>query len=77
MREKKQKRFALKIHGRHPEDMIVIENLKHLQTVEFEGNDFPIQPNAEQMLNRIYGKFDINRNEINRHKLISVQKLKH
>lgn len=76
MREKKQKRFALEIHSRYPEDMIVIENLKHLQTVEFEGNNFPIQPDAEQMLNRIYGKFDINRVEINRHKVISVQKLK-
>ena len=76
MREKKQKRFALEIHSRYPEDMIVIENLKHLQTVEFEGNNFPIQPDAEQMLNRIYGKFDINRVEINRHKIISVQKLK-
>lgn len=74
LRTRKPQKYAAKIHGRHPEDLICIENLKHLSTVSFEGINFPVQPDAERMLDKIYGRFDIGRNEVNRHKIISVER---
>lgn len=73
MRDRKAGRFALKIHGRHPEDYIVIENLTRLSQVEFAGQTFPIQPDAKRMLDSIYGAFDINKREENRHRIISMK----
>ena len=70
MRNKKRGRKALKIHGRHPEDYIQISNLRCLKTVRFAGEEFTIQPNAEQMLKSTYGKFIADRNEYNRHHII-------
>ena len=73
MRNRKEGRFALKIHGRHPEDYIVIENLAKLSQVEFAGKMFPLQPDAKRMLDLIYGEFDINKREENRHRIIAVK----
>lgn len=70
MRNKKGGQKALKIHGRHPEDYILISNLHRLKTIKFAGEEFTIQPNAEQMLKSIYGKFIADRNEYNRHNII-------
>lgn len=72
MRNHKQGKLALKIHGRHPEDYIRIENLNGLKTVEFSGEEFPIQPDVQRMLDAVYGVFDINRNEWNRHGIIAL-----
>lgn len=74
MRNQKQYRYAEKIHGRHAEDLICLENLNCLSTVSFEGIEFPVQPDAMRMLEEIYGQFDIYKNEINRHKIILVAK---
>lgn len=72
MRNHKQGKLALKIHGRHPEDYIKIEKLDELKPIEFAGQEFPIQPDAQRMLDAIYGPFDINKNEENRHGIIAL-----
>ena len=72
MREGKAGKYALKIHGRHPEDYIVIGNLNKLSQVEFAKEVFPLQPDAQRMLDSVYGAFDINKNEENRHGIIAL-----
>ena len=72
MRNRNKAKYALKIHGRHPEDYIVIDNLEKLENIVFSGISFPIQPDAQRMLNAVYGKFDKNKKEINRHNIISL-----
>lgn len=72
MRNHKAGKYALKIHGRHPEDYIVIENLRKLSQVQFAGEQFPIQPDVQRMLDSVYGAFDINKNEENRHGIIAL-----
>lgn len=71
-RDHKAGKYALKIHGRHPEDYIVIENIGKLLQVQFAGEQFPLQPDAQRMLDSIYGAFDMNKNEENRHGIIAL-----
>lgn len=66
---------AIKLHGRHPEDYIYINNISRLETIQFEGETFLIQPDATRMLDAIYGKFDLGKKEINRHKIISIKEV--
>lgn len=73
MRNRKAGKYALKIHGRHPEDYIVIENLERLSQAQFSGEQFPIQPDAQRMLDSAYGTFDINKSEENRHGIIYIR----
>lgn len=73
MRNQKVGKYALKIHGRHPEDYIVIDNLNKLSQVEFAKEVFPLQPDARRMLDQIYGPFDITKKEDNRHSIISMK----
>lgn len=72
MRNHKQGKLALKIHGRHPEDFIVIDNLDKLRKIAFAEREFPIQPDAQRMLDAVYGAFDINKYEENRHGIIAL-----
>lgn len=67
LRNRKPAKYALKIHGRHSEDYILIENLNALTKIEFAGEQFPVQPDVQRMLDSIYGAFDINKIEENRH----------
>lgn len=73
-RNMKAGRYALKIHGRHPEDFILIENVENLQPIDFCGYQFFIQPDADRMLDTIYGDFDINKQEFNRHKILYLKR---
>ena len=72
MRNRKAGKYALKIHGRHPEDYILIDNLNKLSQVEFDKEVFPLQPDAQRMLDSVYGEFDIHKNEENRHGIIAL-----
>lgn len=65
-------KYALKLHGRHPEDYIIIDNLNRLSYAEFAGERFPIQPDVQRMLGSVYGSFDINKKEENRHGIIAL-----
>lgn len=73
MRNHRAGKYALKIHGRHPEDYISIENLENLSQIEFAGGNFPIQPDVQRMLVSIYGAFDITKRERNRHSIVSMK----
>ena len=73
MRNRSAGKYALKIHGRYPEDYVVIENLEKLSQAEFAGEEFPIQPDAQRMLDSVYGPFDINKNEVNRHGITALK----
>lgn len=72
MRNHKPGKYGLKIHGRHPEDYIIIDNLNNLKQVAFEGETFPLMPDADRMLNSVYGVFDITKKEENRHGIIAL-----
>ena len=72
LRNRKPAKYALKIHGRHSEDYILIENLNALTKIEFAGEQFPVQPDVQRMLDSIYGAFDINKIEENRHEIIAL-----
>lgn len=72
MRNRKAGKYALKIHGRHPEDFIELKNLDILAQVDFEGFSFPIQPDVHRMLDKIYGEFDNKKYEENRHGIIAL-----
>ena len=73
MRNKKAGNMAQKIHGRHPEDYIKLDNLGMLKYINFAGQQFPVQPDVQRMLDAVYGMFDINKNEDNRHGIIYVK----
>lgn len=73
MRNHKPGKYALKLHGRHPEDYIIIENLDKLSGIEFAGESFPIQPDVQRMLDSVYGAFDITKRENNRHSIVSMK----
>lgn len=73
MRNRGAGKYALKIHGRHPEDYIVIANLDSLKQTEFANEEFPIQPDVQRMLDSVYGSFDVNKNEENRHRIIALK----
>lgn len=62
--------IAVKIHGRHFNDYIKKSNLKNMGMIIFEGMSVPIMPDAKRMLDSIYGEFDVDRNECNRHEFI-------
>lgn len=72
MRYHKTGKYALKIHGRHSEDYIIIENLGNLSQINFAGEQFLIQPDVNRMLDSVYGAFDISKKEENRHGIIAL-----
>lgn len=76
MRGRKPGKYALAVQGRYPDEYILLENMCRLVEVEFENELFPIQPDVQRMLDAVYGPFDVNKGETNRHKIIYINNCK-
>lgn len=51
----------------------MVSNLDKMITADFSGERFPVQPDVKRMLDSVYGKFDVHRNEENRHGIVALK----